>query len=346
MTPRNSFSRPWAGAALYLVLTLAAGAQAGLGTTANSDLAGILAALHAPTWQARAQALSALESLPPSEIARHPGEEDTIHLALIALLARENRAQNAANIAYNSAVARHETPKAEGEGAGEYFGELIGAVAGLRDARALPALIDDIQTGGMAADAVAAFGEASLPLLLKTLRAGSSGDSVCLGPRGPSCVQAMHADVIGTLARMCDPGIFNRLSPAGQASVRRALVAALHSSGSSTSTITVLGALQGLSLIHDTAIEPEIESLALHGDRVTRAQAIHALAAYHDPKTEPVLVAGTRSPDEVTRAWAVMALAQFRDAKLRALFSKLAAHDSSSTVRRYAKQALDALGGN
>lgn len=44
----------------------------------------------------------------------------------------------------------------------ETYADLVGQVAALRDPRAVPALVGAINTGGMATDALAAFGDAAL----------------------------------------------------------------------------------------------------------------------------------------------------------------------------------------
>lgn len=56
-----------------------------------------------------------------------------------------------------------------------YYGDLIWSVASLRDARAVPALLGAVQTGGLATDGLASLGVAALPSVLAALNTADRG---------------------------------------------------------------------------------------------------------------------------------------------------------------------------
>jgi HEAT repeat protein len=98
--------------------------------------------------------------------------------ALIALLERENRPDPAKdNLTEDS-----------------YYGDLIGAVAELKDPRAVKALLGAITSGGMAEGGLAALGSAAVPGLLEAL--GSTDR--------PELARAAAAGVLGRVARRSD----------------------------------------------------------------------------------------------------------------------------------------------
>jgi len=87
-------------------------------------------------------------------------DADRLRLAIIELLVRENRRDVKAK------VGAEESPLADGvvedEEESDYYSRLIGFVADLNDARAIPALLGAANTGGMATRGVARFGRQAL----------------------------------------------------------------------------------------------------------------------------------------------------------------------------------------
>ena len=88
--------------------------------------------------------------------ARGKGE---LRLALIHLLVTETAAAKNPRTIVND-------DDRERESYSSYFGDLIGAVADLKDARAIPALLAVADTGGMATRGIAHFGKAALDPVL------------------------------------------------------------------------------------------------------------------------------------------------------------------------------------
>jgi len=93
-------------------------------------------------------------------------DADRLQLAIIELLVRENRRD------VRVKVGAKESPLADGavedEEESDYYSGLIGFVADLNDARAIPALLGAANTGGMATRGVARFGKRALdPTLIQ-----------------------------------------------------------------------------------------------------------------------------------------------------------------------------------
>jgi HEAT repeat protein len=131
-----------------------------------------------PSWEKRSDAFYKLlgyESaakwdgrtyLIPQKLASvfqaHPERENELRLALIRLLSTEDAVVEAAGEKVKK------TGKTLGEGYLSYYGDVIAAVAGLKDPRALNALVGAMATGGMADRALAALGAPALdPLIAK-----------------------------------------------------------------------------------------------------------------------------------------------------------------------------------
>jgi hypothetical protein len=91
-----------------------------------------------------------------SFLARNQQDADSVKLALIKLLARENSVKHP-QIAGD--VQRRSLESAESHTEDEYYPKLISAVATINDERAIPALLGAASTGGMAMRAVVAFGQ-------------------------------------------------------------------------------------------------------------------------------------------------------------------------------------------
>lgn len=140
-------------------------------TDAQAILAPIFSGFRSPKWDQRANAFRALLRLGSNEtefaprplhlaLARFGHEANQIHLALIALLAREDDAANNAPRGYWS------------EAYMNYYGDLIAVVGTLGDPRSIDALVGAVETGGDATEPLAAFGSEAIPALLARMRDG------------------------------------------------------------------------------------------------------------------------------------------------------------------------------
>jgi hypothetical protein len=140
----------------------------------------VLSGLNGGSWEKRCDAfyhLLGYESyakwdgrtdLIPSKLAgvfsAHPEGENELKLALIKLLSTENATVEAQNEEFKR------TRKTLTEDYTNYYGDLIAAVAGLKDSRALDSLVGAMGTGGMATGALAEFGQISLDPIIAKLR--------------------------------------------------------------------------------------------------------------------------------------------------------------------------------
>jgi hypothetical protein len=89
---------------------------------------------------------------------RHPDKADSVELSLIRLLTAEDD------------VFMKARPGTHTEGDGEYYADLISAVSSLGDARAIPALIGAMTTGGIAQHALDDYGDQALEPVLQQLK--------------------------------------------------------------------------------------------------------------------------------------------------------------------------------
>jgi len=125
----------------------------------TQDVVQLIAQLQNPDWTIRAAAFEDL-----SEVGF--ATSDQLKLAAIALLNTEN-----ANNTLKPSVISDDN-----EAYGEYYGDVIQAVARLNDLRSISALVGAINTGNMAGDAIAGFGTSALELVLQQL--SSQNDTV------------------------------------------------------------------------------------------------------------------------------------------------------------------------
>jgi HEAT repeat protein len=156
----------------------ALGQDSKLGTNSDEQISALLKSLKDPAWEKRYEAFYNLLShesaekwdgrtyLIPSRLDSlynaHPDRKGELKLALIDLLSTENSKVEAQNVEVKR------TGKTLTEQYTNYYGDVIAAVAGLSDPRALNALVGAITTGGMADRGLAKFGPVVVePLLLK-----------------------------------------------------------------------------------------------------------------------------------------------------------------------------------
>lgn len=299
----------------------------------------LINSLSAPDWHTRATAFYALMRLGAAGDP-DPGLSARTRTAFIELLARENEAGRRADEAMARGAGKV-GGGVEGEAEGEYFGDVIQAVTELHDQRAIPILLDDIETGEMVADALAGFGDAVVPSVIKMLSAGDSGTIVCISVPGPSCVRAMHTSAVVTLAAMCQPSYYSKLNPNSQSEVRSTLIGIL----ASPDRFARVDAVNGLDSLRDPTLEPTFLQLAGHdGSANVRAMAVKAIGDLKDKRVASRVAAmAENDPDDFARGTAAIALGQLGDAASRPVLEKLAASDRSKFVRESATAALKAL---
>jgi hypothetical protein len=143
---------------ILLFAVLSSVAQEGRAVELNVSQA--LALMKSPTWSDRSKGLEAATRLMSSG-KQAPRDTDRIHLGLIQLLAHETSAAKGLNVI----VADEDR-----EDYSNYFGNLIGAVADLKDPQAIPALLGVADTGGIATRGIARFGKAALDPVLQQVK--------------------------------------------------------------------------------------------------------------------------------------------------------------------------------
>jgi hypothetical protein len=149
-------------------------------TTAETiePIAAMLTSLRDPSWETRTEAFYEMvvngtasawdgrTDLIPSRLATlfraHPDREDAVKLALIELLNTENAVVEAQDQEYKK------SRKTLSETYANYYGDVVAAVSGLNDPRALHALVGAMGTGGMADNGLARLGSDAVdPLVVK-----------------------------------------------------------------------------------------------------------------------------------------------------------------------------------
>jgi len=162
-----------------LILAFAAGAffAAPIRATAQQSdpVSGLLAQLASPQVTIRFAGFYALLSVSPAQNAVNPaqtansvtagvfgllrtfpGDKPQIVAALNQLLIVENTDPSLSTLASDP----------DDESPGDFYGDVIEAVAALKDSSSIPALTGAIDTGGMATGTLASFGPAALPSVL------------------------------------------------------------------------------------------------------------------------------------------------------------------------------------
>ncbi len=150
--------------------------------------------LNGRTWMVP----SALERLFNGE----PERREQVSVALIRLLNDEN-------------VVRNSEKNPRSEEYSSYFGDLIAAVAALRDKRALNALCENIATGNLATKGLAALGSDSLERILEILASPDTAG-------GAATARRMSA--VRTLSQMLDPSIVKLDDARSLAKVEKGLI--------------------------------------------------------------------------------------------------------------------------
>jgi hypothetical protein len=147
------------------LLVVTAGVAAAQRTSATDvSISQVVDRMKSPTWTEREKAFDAAATL-LAQGKLPAGDADSLRLGLIQLLAIENNEDEPTDSSSEQAS----------ENRSAYYSDLIGTVAGLRDERAIPALLAAAPTGGMATQGVARFGKKALDPVLEQIR-GQDGE--------------------------------------------------------------------------------------------------------------------------------------------------------------------------
>jgi len=173
-------------------------------------------------------------------LAKYARENSQVAPAMIELLQREN-----------VAVSRGASRELGEAYRVDYYGDLIGCVAALRDPRAVPALVAAIETGDMATRGLAALGEAAAPAVLRAARSTSHNTRM---------------SAVATLAEMIADSSSARLSTGSRSAIRTTLLSAVKDNNPS---IRMTG-LDGLVYFRDSEVRSAVEDVAAHDPHMVR----------------------------------------------------------------------------
>jgi hypothetical protein len=251
----------------------------------DEEMSGIRTKFTDPSWEKRCDAFYGLlgyESaakwdgrtyLIPQKLTSvfrtHPERENEIRLALIDLLSTENAKVEEQNREVKK------TGKTLTEGYITYYGDLIAAVAGLNDPRAMNGLVGAITTGGMADRGLAQIGPAVLDPLMLQLQ---SRDVI------------IRAAAVRALTTLWQPEYRSRFSDDGS---RQRIKAALLKSAADEDGGVRLAAVYGLALMPDPDTIPVLKTLATSDPSRLQGQADEGGPFY------PVRQAARRALDQI-----------------------------------------------
>jgi hypothetical protein len=169
---------------LMVIVQTSSGLAQGSKVLSADEATAALKGFNSPSWEKRSDAFyrflgyqsyanwDGRTDLIPSKLAilfrALPDRENELKLALINLLTTENAIVSAKN----KELELKGTTISLTEDYTNYYGDLIAAVAGLKDARAVDALVGAMGTGGMATGALAEFGSISLDRIIARLQTG------------------------------------------------------------------------------------------------------------------------------------------------------------------------------
>lgn len=134
-------------------------------TTTHEDVPPALRRLHSQAWTDRSRAFEDSAALLASG-KQTPGEVDKLRVGLIELLATEN--------VQTRILAKQDASEEDTEEYSEYYADLVGAVANLKDERAIPSLLGAADSGGMATRGIARFGKKALSPVLEQVNSRDS----------------------------------------------------------------------------------------------------------------------------------------------------------------------------
>lgn len=285
----------------------------------SAELSSILAEINAGGLHNEMDAFNLLIAFRSTELPQHPDLLPQINLGFIKILSWVNadanrRAAQPRKPAPRPAPGAPLPPDTDGI-EGTFLGNAIGAVVGLHDPRAIPALLDDIETGNMATEALAGFGNAAVAPLLSRLKAQTAGTTVCLVDISAPCVADLHASALRALTQMAPPPVFAKLCPSNQTLIRGLIIGAMGSMplnvrhGGDRAMRQATG-IQGAGLLGDRSLEPTLLRLARGAlNPMIRMTAVVSLSDLRDPALRPALQKIAQSdPDPNVRAAALAAL--------------------------------------
>ncbi|HUX67998.1 MAG TPA: HEAT repeat domain-containing protein [Terriglobales bacterium] len=294
--------------------------------------------MASPAIDARMAAFYALLRLRAVELPRHPELHAEFNLALIQGLAAENEferqanAKSAAKIVHPGYEAQPDHPDSA---EGNYFGDIIQAVAALNDPRALPVLMDDIQTGNGAMAAVAKFGRRAFAPLSALLQATEPGTAVCLIPVADLCASDERMAALRTLAGIAARPTYVTLKPAQAAELEHQLLLAAR-----TGPLAKRENREFLRTI------PPAERLPYIDDAERRATALRGLASIRSAQNDSIVTEhALHDPSPEVRKAAISAMQHWGETSLEPLFRRIMRTDPDAAVREQARVALKALGG-
>jgi len=167
----------------------------------------------------------------PGTLAVQPGAGDQLRLDLIRALSME--------------TAWMKSQATLPESFTNYHGDLLAAVASLSDIRSCPVLLQLVDSGNMALDALAGFGEAALDPTLRMLA------------QGPDDITRLP--LVRLLAKMTEPTNLTRMArPDSGSAISAALVLSLKD----PHPFVRLAAVDGLANLKDPATLPALENVA------------------------------------------------------------------------------------
>jgi hypothetical protein len=239
--------------------------------------------------------------------------------AAIARLAPNNPALRAALIeALRIENAYVRQGRELGDDFSDYYGDLLAAVTGLRDPRAIPVLVEAMGTGNMVMEALAEFGQPAAEAVLERLNAGGSRRSACV-----------------VLGRMLEAGGAGRLT---DPAVRGRIEEALMNASGSFSAYVRLSALEALTHSDNAgrrklAVDG-LQAFAEGSGGVAQAAAFHSLRLMAGPG------AGGASPVQELAIQALGAIAR----RPESLFGPAAVTVLESVAKEGSPEARAAAG--
>src|SRR5262249_33258033 len=142
-----------------------------------------------------------------------------------------------------------------------YYGDLLVGVTGLRDPRAIPALVDAMGTGNLVINALAAFGQPAADAVLERLNKGLSRRGAC-----------------AVLGRMLDSSNSDRIT---DAAARKRIEDSLMNASRSAGLLVKVSAFEALAKsdsadVRKSAVDG-LQNLAERTDGMIQAAAFHSL---------------------------------------------------------------------
>jgi hypothetical protein len=183
------------------------------------ELVQTLQRFESDKWEERRDGFVSLLSY--SVPNRRPGESWAIPPTLQALFKRIPQSQESVQVALirlcalETAVTKSAAIGSLTEDYMDYRGDLLGAVAGLRDTRAIPVLVENIRRGRIVVEGLASFGDVALSSVVAQTKAAES---------------PARAAAYLTLAEMLEPKYADRVRASSRAKIKAELVQGIRDS--------------------------------------------------------------------------------------------------------------------